>query len=150
VLVVDGMNVIGSRPDGWWRDRPGAQRRLVAELAERGEPLTVVFDGAPHDTAPPEHVEVRFAPHADDVIAELAGPGVRVVTSDRALAERARAKGADVLGAKAFRDYAAVVCSTTSRMTAPPFSMASTVASAASRTSIDGSPHGVSMPVPGP
>src|SRR4051812_45855217 len=59
--VVDGMNVIGTRPDGWWRDRPGAQRRLVGELAALGEPLTVVFDGREHDTAPPEGIEVRFA-----------------------------------------------------------------------------------------
>ncbi|MBM3141325.1 MAG: NTP pyrophosphohydrolase, partial [Chloroflexi bacterium] len=32
-LIVDAMNVIGSRPDGWWRDRPGAARRLVRALA---------------------------------------------------------------------------------------------------------------------
>jgi len=31
-LVVDGMNVIGSRPTGWWRDRPGAMAALVADL----------------------------------------------------------------------------------------------------------------------
>ncbi len=48
-LVVDGNNVLGSRPDGWWRDRPGATRRLVAELQElaarTGDRVTVVFDG---------------------------------------------------------------------------------------------------------
>ena len=47
-FVVDGMNVIGSRPTGWWRDRPGAMRGLVEELVERdaapGE-LSVVGDG---------------------------------------------------------------------------------------------------------
>jgi predicted RNA-binding protein with PIN domain len=46
--IVDGMNVIGSRPDGWWRDRPAARRRLVAELApfaSQHGPVTVVFDG---------------------------------------------------------------------------------------------------------
>ena len=31
--IVDGMNVIGSRPDGWWRDRDGARARLVEELS---------------------------------------------------------------------------------------------------------------------
>lgn len=32
-VIVDGANVVGSRPDGWWRDRAGAARRLVAHLA---------------------------------------------------------------------------------------------------------------------
>src|SRR3954454_20968563 len=74
--VIDGMNVIGSRPDGWWRDRTGAMRRLVALL----EPLTatapvlVVFDGRERDVGA-SRVEVRFAPGgrdaADDAIAAL-------------------------------------------------------------------------------
>src|SRR4051812_46215825 len=103
-LVVDGMNVIGSRPDGWWRDRQGAQRRPVGELAALGEPVRVVFDGAAHDTDPPPGVAVAFAPHADDAIAALAEPGVRVVTSDRGLAERVRAAGGETLGAGAFSE----------------------------------------------
>jgi predicted RNA-binding protein with PIN domain len=103
-LVVDGMNVIGSRPDGWWRDRKGAQRALVERLAALGAPVTVVFDGRPHDVQAPPGVEVIFAPHADDEIAALAGPGVRVVTSDRGLIERVRAAGAEVEPAKPFRD----------------------------------------------
>ena len=100
--LVDGMNVIGSRPDGWWRDRRGAQRRLVAELAQLGEPVTVVFDGKPHDAAAGD-VEVHFAPVADDEIARLARPGDRVVTSDAELSERVSAAGAEVEGAGAFR-----------------------------------------------
>ena len=52
--IVDGNNVMGSRPDGWWRDRRGAQRRLVERLetfaAARDEPVTVIFDGRAHDT----------------------------------------------------------------------------------------------------
>ena len=39
-IIVDGANVVGSRPDGWWRDRAGAAVRLhdnLAKLAERGE-----------------------------------------------------------------------------------------------------------------
>jgi predicted RNA-binding protein with PIN domain len=114
--LVDGMNVIGTRPDGWWRDRRGAMRALAAELdgqaAASGERVVVVFDGAPHDI-PAERVDVRFARRrgrdaADDDIAAIAAadadPGtLRVVTSDAALAERARAAGAQVVGAGTFR-----------------------------------------------
>ena len=32
-IVVDVANVMGSRPDGWWRDRAGAAVRLHAEIA---------------------------------------------------------------------------------------------------------------------
>ena len=74
------------------------------ELAAVGEPLTVVFDGREHDTEPPDGIEVVFAPYADDLIAERAGPGVRVVTSDRGLAERVRERGGEVEPAKAFRE----------------------------------------------
>jgi hypothetical protein len=49
--LVDGMNVIGSRPDGWWRDRAGAMRALAVELDRfadaTGDQVTVVFDGQP-------------------------------------------------------------------------------------------------------
>jgi predicted RNA-binding protein with PIN domain len=108
--IVDGLNVIGARPDGWWRDRPAAMRALVAALeafaeaaADEVEALTVVFDGRPRNTGTAERVAVRFAPVADDEIAALAGPGVRVVTSDTGLAARVRAAGAEVTGAGAFR-----------------------------------------------
>jgi predicted RNA-binding protein with PIN domain len=113
--IVDGMNVIGSRPTGWWRDRPGAMRELVAELdafaARGGEEVTVVFDGGPFDVEG-ESVEVRFASRrgpnaADDDIAALverdAEPGeLSVVTSDGDLARRARDAGAAVVGAGEF------------------------------------------------
>ncbi|MEA2411991.1 MAG: hypothetical protein QOC77_2552 [Thermoleophilaceae bacterium] len=110
------MNVVGSVPDGWWRDRKAAMTRLVASLAtfaaETNEPLTVVFDGRPFDlSAPP--VEVRFATRsgrnaADHDIAALvradADPqSLTVVTSDRELANRVKAAGAQVLGAGPFR-----------------------------------------------
>jgi uncharacterized protein YaiI (UPF0178 family) len=105
------MNVIGSRPDGWWRDRRGAMRRLTAQLeelaAETGDDVTVVFDGAPHEIES-DRVTVLFATRrgrdaADDDIAAMAEPGATVVTSDDELARRARERGADVTGAGAFR-----------------------------------------------
>lgn len=110
--LIDGMNVIGSRPSGWWRDRPKAMRELVEQLeafatARSEDAVTVVFDGAPFDIAT-RVVEVRFASRrgrdaADDDIAELARPGHTVVTSDADLAERSRARGANVEGAGGFR-----------------------------------------------
>jgi predicted RNA-binding protein with PIN domain len=114
--IVDGMNVIGSRPTGWWRDRPGAMRGFVEELesfaAATGEPVTVVFDGKPFELDG-DAVDVRFASRrgpnaADDDIAALvedeADPGgLSVVSSDADLARRVRAAGAAVVGAGEFR-----------------------------------------------
>ena len=94
------MNVIGSVPDGWWRDRTGAMRRLAAALPV---PSTVVFDGRERELDAPDGVEVLWAPHADDLIASLAAPGVEVVTSDRELIGRVRAAGATVRGSREFR-----------------------------------------------
>jgi len=122
--VVDGMNLIGSRPDGWWRDRPGARRRLVAQLASLVGPdveVTVVFDGRAGpgevDAAVAAGVTARFAPGgpnaADHAIVALlpslsppSGPdaGVTVVTSDAALADSVRAAGVPVVGVRAFRE----------------------------------------------
>ena len=109
--VVDGMNVIGSRPTGWWRDRPRAMRALVEELKRLEEPVTVVFDGRPFEMDDTGEVEVLFASRrgrnaADDDIAALAadsGEPLRVVTSDGDLAERVRRSGAEVVGAGSFR-----------------------------------------------
>ena len=116
--LVDASNVIGSRPDGWWRDREGATRRLIADLetfaAATGEPVTVVLDAGPAELA--DHagdVEVVIARRrgrdaADDEIVVLleAAPdasATRVVTSDSALVARARTLGAAVEGAGQFR-----------------------------------------------
>jgi hypothetical protein len=109
--LVDGMNVIGSRPTGWWRDRPRAMRELVEELRRLGEPVTVVFDGRPFEMEETGEVEVLFASRrgrnaADDDIAALAAEAtepLRVVTSDVELADRVRRSGVDVVGAGAFR-----------------------------------------------
>jgi predicted RNA-binding protein with PIN domain len=115
-LLVDGNNVIGSRPDGWWRDRPGASRRLVAALQglarESGDRIAVVLDGRPLADLPEgvhNGVLVAYATRAgrdaaDDRIAgEVARDGdpasLVVITSDRELAERVRAAGAQVEGA---------------------------------------------------
>ena len=116
--LVDGMNVIGSRPDGWWRDRPGAARRLAERLrvfaAATGDEVTLVLDAAPPDLAAEgDGVRVVVAPRpgrgaADDEIARRVGAdpqpsSLRVVTSDAALAARVRALGAQVEGAGGFR-----------------------------------------------
>lgn len=117
-LVIDGMNVIGSRPDGWWRDRDGAARRLLGRLqalaAAADDELTLVLDGRPLADVPEgthDGVDVRYARRpgrdaGDDRIVELLeqlpdAATVCVVTSDRALRERARAVGAEVVGAGA-------------------------------------------------
>jgi len=117
--LVDASNVIGSRPDGWWRDRTGAARRLLAQLeafARRtGEPVTVVLDAGPAELAGRSGgLEVVIATRrgrdaADDEIVRLleacpAPADVRVVTSDAALADRVRALGAAVHGAGSFRE----------------------------------------------
>jgi predicted RNA-binding protein with PIN domain len=115
--IVDGMNVIGSRPTGWWRDRPAAMRSLVVELAafarRTGDPVTVVFDGKAFDLDGGEGVTVLFASRrgpnaADDDIAALVErdeepAALSVVTSDADLARRVRAAGATVVGAGEFR-----------------------------------------------
>ena len=115
--IVDGMNVIGTRPDGWWRDRHGAMVRLV-DLLERwaaagDDEVTVIFERPPSTPISSPVVEVAHAPRAgfnsgDDEIARrvIADPHpatIRVVTSDRGLADRVRAAGATVEPAMEFR-----------------------------------------------
>jgi predicted RNA-binding protein with PIN domain len=114
---VDGMNVIGTRPDGWWRDRDGAMLRLV-DMIERwaaveGEDVVVVFERAPRPPIRSTVIEVAHAPRPrrdaadDEIIRRLKlepRPGmVRVVTSDRWLADQATLLGAGVHGAEMFR-----------------------------------------------
>jgi predicted RNA-binding protein with PIN domain len=115
--IVDGMNVIGTRPDGWWKDRDRAMLRLV-DLLERwaardGEDVTVVFERPPSPPIRSTVVDVRHAPKAkpnaaDEEIVRLlrtdrAPAAVRVVTSDRLLSDLARGEGATVEGAEVFR-----------------------------------------------
>jgi nicotinic acid mononucleotide adenylyltransferase/predicted RNA-binding protein with PIN domain len=117
-LLVDGNNVVGSKPDGWWRDRAGATRRLVGSLqsfaARTGDEVTVVFDGRPltdlqeglHDGVRVAYARRSGRDAGDDRIVEEVrdddDPGsLTVITSDRALAERVRDLGAEVEGAGA-------------------------------------------------
>jgi len=107
-LMVDGMNVLGSRPDGWWRDRPAAMERLtrrLGALAAAGAEVTVIFDGRPHRRveAAAGAVAVGFAPGGRDaadreIVARLrADPdpaAIVVVTSDRRLRGSVKAAGA--------------------------------------------------------
>jgi hypothetical protein len=109
VLVVDVANVMGSRPDGWWRNRAAAAARLLAEIAPlsgsqvttpEGLPLTVVrlvavLEGQARDVPAPEGVDaVRATADGDSAIAALAeevvaaGDLVLVVTADRGLRGR--------------------------------------------------------------
>jgi predicted RNA-binding protein with PIN domain len=108
-LIVDGNNVVGARPDGWWRDRPAAVRRLLGRLQALGEPVTLVLDVPQDDLPEGDHggVTVRYATRrgrdaADDRIRELVVAGATVVTSDRALRRDVEAAGATVVGAGAF------------------------------------------------
>jgi len=111
--LIDGMNVIGSRPNGWWRDRRGAIRKFTERVAEfvalSGDSATVVFDGKPFSL--PAEVDVVFAPGgrnaADDAIVGIVSDDVEpfavtVVTSDRELARRVHDRGVDTLTASAF------------------------------------------------
>jgi predicted RNA-binding protein with PIN domain len=116
-LLVDAMNVIGSRPDGWWRDRHAAMVRLVDQLERwaqgSGDEVTVVFEGEPEPPITSQLIEVVSAPRptrnaADDEIVRLLQSDpepseVSVVTSDKALVERVRELGAAAEPASAFR-----------------------------------------------
>jgi uncharacterized protein YaiI (UPF0178 family) len=114
---VDGMNVIGTRPDAWWQDRHGAMVRLVDRLerwaAQSGADVTVVFEKPPSPPIRSSVIAIAHAPRprrdsADDEIVRLllADPepaAIRVVTSDHWLSDRVHAAGASVEPASPFR-----------------------------------------------
>jgi hypothetical protein len=120
LVIVDAANVVGSVPDGWWRDRVGATIRLrdtLTPLASRGldaiaePPLEVILvvEGAARNV--PATPEVRVIPatgEADDTIVELVAAEnpqhsrrVVVVTADRGLRERVLGFGAEIVGPRA-------------------------------------------------
>lgn len=119
LLIVDAANVVGSVPDGWWRDRAGATAALRDALAglagtglhQRGTdpavppPVEVVLvvEGAARHVPGSATVRVVAAPRSgDDTIVELVRAAgdrpVIVVTADRALRDRVRDLGASVRG----------------------------------------------------
>jgi hypothetical protein len=130
LLVVDAANVVGSVPDGWWRDRRGAAERLRDALVPLagsgladgsgappwacGRPLDIVLvvEGAARGVEPVPGVRVESAGGSgDDLITEVAA-GSRitdpdrpclVVTADRGLRERVAEVGAATVGPRAVR-----------------------------------------------
>ena len=113
VLLVDAANVVGSRPDGWWRDRAGATMRLLGRLADadltapdgsRVTEVVAVVEGRAREVAAPAGMRlVRAEGSGDDALAacavELVAAGTPpvVVTADRGLRARLPA-GAPVVG----------------------------------------------------
>jgi hypothetical protein len=111
ILVVDGANVVGSRPDGWWRDRPGAAARLAEGLEATRLPydeLVLVLEGAARRGRPPGQSGGLRVAHADGngddaIVAEVArlvaaGAEVEVVTADRELRSRVESSGGTSIG----------------------------------------------------
>ncbi|MFC9001757.1 NYN domain-containing protein [Streptomyces microflavus] len=119
LVIVDGANVVGSVPDGWWRDRHGAAVRLrdaLVPYATDGLPglhdpveLVLVVEGAARGVASVAGVRVDSAPGSgDDLIAELAAAAAPerecvVVTADRGLRQRVEAYGARCVGPRTVR-----------------------------------------------
>ncbi|WP_155059380.1 PIN domain-containing protein [Streptomyces blattellae] len=116
LLIVDAANVVGSVPDGWWRDRRGAAERLRDALAAEGLPghagpleTVLVVEGAARGVESVPGVRVEAAPGSgDDHIVELVaraanGRNCLVVTADRELRRRATALGAEVTGPRSIR-----------------------------------------------
>jgi hypothetical protein len=104
VLVVDAANVVGSRPDGWWKDRAGSAQRLHEALLTADVPydeVVLVLEGAAKGGVPvgrDGHVRVVHARGSgdDEIVARANRPGdtVVVVTADRMLQARVTAVGA--------------------------------------------------------
>lgn len=119
-MIVDAANVVGSVPDGWWRDRYGAAERLRDALVPyagqgvAGQPgpldVVLVVEGAARGVGSVPGVRVEAAEGSgDDLIVELAaraaaeGAGCLVVTADRELRRRVAAHGARCAGPRTVR-----------------------------------------------
>jgi nucleotide-binding universal stress UspA family protein len=113
LIVVDAANVVGSVPDGWWRDRAGAAERLRDTLAAAGpaalpgaDPeaeIVLVVEGAARRLAAVPGVRVVAAGGSgdDEIVAlcrENRDDDIVVVTADRALRDRVTQLGARVVG----------------------------------------------------
>ncbi|MEV4123857.1 NYN domain-containing protein [Nocardia sp. NPDC049707] len=112
LIVIDAANVVGSRPDGWWRDRAGAARRLLMRLSALEQHLTqpaevvVVLEGAAKAAASEEFESVRVVladGSGDDAIVDVVAAAteadrITVVTADRGLRDRIEALGAESVG----------------------------------------------------
>ena len=109
MLVVDGANVVGSRPDGWWRDRAGAARRLHEQLVAADlevDRVVLVLEGKARGGVPSGDdgaVTTRHAPGSgdDEIVAvceEHADDEVTLVSADRELRARVTALGAECVG----------------------------------------------------
>ena len=111
VLIVDGANVVGSRPDWWWRDRAGAAGRLHQAIAAADlgyDEVVLVLEGAARQGQPTGAEGAVRTVHAqgsgDDAIVEQVrtrsadGADVVVVTADRALRDRVAGAGGSCVG----------------------------------------------------
>ncbi|MGW3913465.1 NTP pyrophosphohydrolase [Streptomyces sp. NPDC005070] len=120
LVVVDGANVVGSVPDGWWRDRRGAAERLrdgLVEVARRGLPghpgpleIVLVVEGAARGVDSVPGVRVDEAPGSGDdrmveLVAEARDRPRLVVTADRELRRRVTSLGAEVAGPRTVRPH---------------------------------------------
>ncbi|MDN3021489.1 NTP pyrophosphohydrolase [Streptomyces sp. S.PB5] len=115
LVIVDAANVVGSVPDGWWRDRRGAAERLRDRLAVDGVPgragpveIVLVVEGAARGVESVAGVRVEAAAGSGDdrmveLVAEAAGRDVLVVTADRELRRRVGELGAEVAGPRSVR-----------------------------------------------
>ncbi|MER7490767.1 NTP pyrophosphohydrolase [Streptomyces sp. NPDC126497] len=115
LVIVDAANVVGSVPDGWWRDRCGAAERLRDRLAAEGLPdhpgpveIVLVTEGAARGVDSVPGVRVDPAPGSGDdrvvaLVAEAGDRPVLVVTADRGLRRRVTSLGAGVTGPRAVR-----------------------------------------------
>lgn len=122
--IIDGNNVMGSAPDGWWNDPAAAATRLTQQIAvwcrgredaHRHDRLILVFDGRPVPAVSElagGTLSIEFAPRpgrdaADDRIVGLvedlfAGTAITVVTSDKGLVARLP-PGVEVVSSGRFR-----------------------------------------------
>jgi hypothetical protein len=115
LVIVDAANVVGSVPDGWWRDRRGAAERLRDRLATDGVPghsgpvdIVLVVEGAARGVESVPGVRVEAAPGSGDdhmvqLVARAGERPILVVTADRELRHRVGELGAAVAGPRTVR-----------------------------------------------